>query len=113
MFYQHDPTKFHRTLPGIEMKTLVNGEKTLLAEVHMQKGSELPLHRHPHEQTGYMVSGAMRLTIEGRVFMVEPGDSWNVPGDAEHHVAVLEDTVVVEVFSPVREDYLKYLAKNI
>jgi len=112
MFYQHNQEEFHQTLPGIQLKTMVYGEKTLMVEVHMQKGSELPLHKHPHEQTGYMVSGGMRLIVEGQPFEVEPGDSWSVPGDKEHKVEVLQDTVVVEVFAPVREDYLAYLPKT-
>ena len=48
----------------------------------------------------------MKFTIAGDVFMAEAGDGWNIPGDVEHGVEVLKDAVVIEVFSPVREDYL-------
>jgi quercetin dioxygenase-like cupin family protein len=74
----------------------------------MQAGSHLPDHAHPHEQTGYLVSGRMRLTVEGQAFEAAPGDSWCVPGNARHQAEILEDVVVIEVFSPVREDYLAY-----
>ena len=113
MFTKASLEDFQSTLPGVRIKTLVYGEKTLMVEVHLQKGSELPLHKHPHEQTGTMLSGAMRLIVEDQPFEVNPGDSWCVPGYAQHRVEVLEDTVVVEVFAPLREDYLVYLPKNV
>jgi quercetin dioxygenase-like cupin family protein len=53
-----------------------------------------------------MISGKMTFTIDGEDFETGPGDSWSIPGNAEHSVNVHEDSVVIEVFSPVREDYL-------
>jgi quercetin dioxygenase-like cupin family protein len=106
MFYHHNDEGFRAVLPGIRLKTLVHGEKTSFTEFHMDGGSQLPDHAHPHEQTGYMVSGRMRLTIGDETLLVEPGDSWNVPGNIRHRAEILEDCVVIEVFSPVREDYL-------
>ncbi len=106
MFYQHNNDGYKEVLPGIRLKTLVHGEKTSFTEFHMNGGSHLPDHAHPHEQTGYMVSGSMKLTIGDESRVVVPGDSWNVPGNARHQAEILEDCVVIEVFSPVREDYL-------
>ena len=106
MFYHHNDDGFRELLPGIRLKTLVHGERTLFTEVRMEKGSLLPDHAHPHEQTGYLVSGRMRLIVEEAVLEAMPGDSWCVPGDATHRAEILEDCVVIEVFSPVREDYL-------
>jgi quercetin dioxygenase-like cupin family protein len=106
MFTKHSETGFKPLLPGIQMRTLVFGEKSLLSEFHLAAGYQIPRHAHPHEQTGYMISGRMRFTLGEDVFEVEPGDSWSVPGGVEHSVEVLLDSVVIEVFSPVREDYL-------
>jgi quercetin dioxygenase-like cupin family protein len=88
------------------MKPLVHGEKTLLCEFRLAKGSALPLHSHPHEQTGYLVSGKIRFDIEGDVFEADPGDSWSIEGDKLHAAEVLEDAVAIEIFSPVRTEYL-------
>ena len=66
----------------------------------------IPLHRHPQEQTGYLVSGHLRFTIAGVDHDLHPGASWMIPGNVEHGVRVPEDSVVIEVFSPPREDYL-------
>lgn len=82
------------------------GEKTLMAEFRLEKGAKLPAHSHPHEQTGYMVSGCMNLTIGGNSCRIEAGDSWCIPGDVEHYAEALEDSVAIEIFSPVREDYI-------
>ncbi len=94
------------TLPGIERRTLVHGGATLLTEFRMQRGAVLPRHAHPHEQTGYLVRGRLRLTVGAEAFEASPGASWAIPGGVEHAAEVLEDALAIEVFSPLREDYL-------
>jgi quercetin dioxygenase-like cupin family protein len=108
MFYKHTQDGYKPILEGIHLKTLIHGERTLFAEFKMEKGRQLPRHAHPQEQTGYLVSGQIRLTIGTETFDVEPGDSWCVPGNLEHQAEIILDSVVIEVFSPVREDYLAY-----
>lgn len=106
MFVKYDPDGFHTPVQGIEMKTLVYGDKTLMTQFNLKKESVLPLHSHPHEQTGYLVSGKIKLIIDGNACIAEPGDSWTIKGDVEHQAVILEDSVAIEVFSPVRDDYL-------
>jgi quercetin dioxygenase-like cupin family protein len=106
MFCKHSNNGYQQALEGIKLKTLVHGDKTLFAEFRLEKGSHLPRHAHPHEQTGYLVSGKIRLSIGEDTFEAEPGDSWCIPGSIEHRAEILEDAVAIEVFSPVREDYL-------
>ncbi len=106
MFNKHDNTGYKDSLKGIRQKTLVHGQKTLMVEFRLQKGAVLPMHKHPHEQTGCLVSGRLDLTIGSETRHLGPGDSWCVPGDTEHGADAIEDSVAVEVFSPVREDYL-------
>lgn len=108
MFYKHTQDGYKPILEGINIKTLVYGEKTLFSEFRMEKGRMLPRHSHPQEQTGYLISGHIRLTIGNEIFDVEPGDSWCVPGNMEHQAEIVIDSVVIEVFSPPREDYLIY-----
>lgn len=106
MFYKATPDGYKPVLPGIHLKTLVYGEKTLFSEFRMQAGSTLPSHSHIHEQTGYLVSGKIRLTIGDEIFTVEPGDSWCIQSNVSHCAEILVDSVAIEVFSPIREDYL-------
>jgi len=106
MFAKKSPNGYNEVLPGIMLKTQVHGEKTLMAEFRLDKGSLLPTHTHPHEQTGMLISGRLRLFIGDDVFDAEAGDSWCIPGGVEHRAEAVDDAVAIEVFSPVREDYL-------
>lgn len=106
MFTPSSASGYREALPGIQRKTLAYGAKTLCAQFHLEQGSLLPRHSHPQEQTGYLVSGALRLTIGAETYEARPGDCWCIPGGVEHEAQVLADSVAIEVFSPVREDYL-------
>jgi len=109
MFQKHSLNGYTLPIPGIQQKTLVYGERTLMAEFLLQKGSILPRHAHPHEQTGYLAQGRIRLSIGSEQYDVQAGDSWCIPGKVEHAAEIIEDSIAIEVFSPVREDYLPQL----
>ena len=106
MFTKKDSEGYRQLVEGVRMKTVAHGEKTSMCEFHISRGAEVPTHDHPHEQTGFMVSGKLRFDVEGEIFDAQAGDSWNIAGGKQHSAVALEDTVVVEVFSPVREEYL-------
>jgi quercetin dioxygenase-like cupin family protein len=106
VFTKHAVGGYRTVAPGIELRVISHGEHTLMAAFRLAAGHELPAHRHPHEQTGYLVSGRIRLRIGGEAYDVLPGDSWCVAGNVEHGATILEDAVAIEVFSPVREDLL-------
>ena len=106
MFTKHDDRGYKQAIERITLKTLAHGKKTLLAEFRLEQGAALPRHRHPHEQTGYLVSGRIDLTIGDATHHAGPGDSWCIPGNVDHHAFAHEHSVAIEVFSPVREDYL-------
>ncbi len=112
MFGKRADSGYEEILPGIRVKTLCAGERTLLSEFRMQKGSRLPEHSHPHEQTGYLVKGRVRLASGGLVKEASPGDSWSISGGQSHSAEILEDSIAIEVFSPMREEYLKYLREE-
>lgn len=71
----------------------------------LQAGWQGLRHSHPHEQLVYVIRGRMRFTRGEEQFEVGRGDSFVVPGGVEHHAAALEDSEVLDVFSPRREDY--------
>jgi len=106
MFTARSTTGYQEEIAGIAKKTLVYGDHNLMTEFWLKKGAQLPSHCHPQEQTGYLVSGKMKLIIGDTSYTVRPGDSWSIPSDIVHHADVLEDSVAIEVFSPVRKDYL-------
>jgi len=91
---------------GIRRKTLVSGEKTVMCKFEFDKGAVVPLHSHIYEQTGYLLKGKIRFIIDGKQHNLGTGDSWCIMGNVGHSAEILEDTVLIETFSPVREDYL-------
>lgn len=106
MFEKHASERYTDPLPGIRQKTLVFGERTLMTEFILAKNSTLPTHSHPYEQTGYLVKGRIVLIIGEAEYDAGPGGAWCIPANVKHGARILEDSVAVEVFSPVREDYL-------
>lgn len=106
VFTSHSTEDYTNPIPGIRQKTLVFGERTLMTEFLLTKGSTLPTHSHPYEQTGYLVAGHILLRIGEAQHDTTPGDSWCIPMNVAHGATILEDAVAVEIFSPVREDYL-------
>lgn len=100
---------YTEVLPGIQIKTLCYGESMLMSEFLLKKGSLLPAHDHPYEQTGYLVNGNIRLTIGEVSQNILPGYSWSIPAGVRHFAEIIEDSVAIEVFCPAREDYLKYM----
>ena len=112
MFEKHSGSGYRLAIKGIEQKTLVYGEKTLMTEFLLRKDSTLPRHAHPHEQTGYLVKSHIRLLIGTEKCDAQAGDTWCIPGGVEHGAEIIEDSVAIEVFSPVREDYLPKEKEN-
>jgi len=106
MFYKKKPDGYVYPLKGVAQKTLVYGDKTLMTEFLLESGSLLPIHRHPHEQTGYLVSGRLKMFINENEFIAEPGDCWCIGSNVRHGAQALENSVAVEIFSPVREEYI-------
>jgi len=105
-FNRHSADGYKEVLSGIRQKTLVFGARTLMTEFVLAKYSTLPEHSHPYEQTGYLAKGHILLRIGDAQHDTQAGDSWCIPAGAVHGARVLEDSVAVEVFSPVREDYI-------
>ncbi|RJX29878.1 MAG: cupin domain-containing protein [Desulfarculus sp.] len=106
MFYKRREAEAQGQETWLGRRTLTHGRRTLLCEFRNQAGHTLREHSHPHEQIGYLVAGKIVFTIGGQRHLAEPGDSWCIKADVPHSAEALEDSVVIEVFSPVREDYL-------
>jgi quercetin dioxygenase-like cupin family protein len=109
MYGKHSSNGYTEIIEGIRIKTLCFGESMLMTKFLLQKDAILPEHSHPNEQTGYLIEGKIRLFIADSVRDLVPGDSWNIGKDVIHRAEILEDSVAVEVFNPVREDYLKFV----
>ncbi len=92
-------------LPGIKRRTLCFGAKMLVAEFEIAKGAVIPDHSHPHEQCGYVAKGRLVFASGEMSKELRAGDGYCFPGGVVHSVIALEDSVAVDIFSPVREEY--------
>jgi quercetin dioxygenase-like cupin family protein len=92
--------------PGLTRKVMAYNDKLFLAEHQMVKGWVGSVHSHPHDQVVYVVRGHLRVTCQGKTFEIRSGDSFVVRGDVEHGASALEDSLVIDVFTPCREDYI-------
>lgn len=106
MFTEPSTEGYRELIHGVELRTVAHGERTLMGCFRIAAGAVVPVHDHPQEQTGYLVSGRLAFTVGDRTFVAEPGAAWNLPAGTPHGATALDDCIVVEVFSPVRKDYL-------
>ena len=90
---------------GVERR-YITGDRVTIAQFHLKKGSVVPRHSHESEQVTQVVTGALKFMFDGETFVVRGGDALQIPSWAPHEVEVLEDTYVIDVFSPVRQDWL-------
>jgi quercetin dioxygenase-like cupin family protein len=79
----------------------------MLVKVEFQKGAIGTGHRHYHSQTTYVSSGVFDFYIEDRTQTIKAGDGVYVPPEAFHGVTCIEPGILIDVFSPAREDFLK------
>lgn len=106
MFRANDEAAPVEMFPGVVRRTLSSGDRETLVEVTLAAGAEVPSHAHPHEQVGYVVSGRVSFTIGSEQRELSAGDGYLAPPDVEHGVTALEPSVCIDIFSPVREEYL-------
>ncbi|HXH21569.1 MAG TPA: cupin domain-containing protein [Dehalococcoidia bacterium] len=106
MFRANAEAQAVEMFPGVVRRTLNSGDRTTLVEITLAKGSSVPVHTHPHEQIGYVVSGRVLFRIGDGSRELAAGDSYCVPGGEEHGVDALEDAICIDIFSPVRDEYL-------
>jgi quercetin dioxygenase-like cupin family protein len=92
---------------GIERKILASCGKLMTVEVKFKKDAAGDQHSHPHEQISYVIKGSFEFIMEGNKYILNAGDSYYVKPDAVHGIKALVDSVLIDVFTPQREDFLK------
>jgi quercetin dioxygenase-like cupin family protein len=96
----------HTIFPGVTIHTCAL-DKMMLSLVELAAHSVVEEHSHPHEQVGMLLEGRVRFTIGGEEKLLTKGDMWRIPGNVKHRVVVLDEPAkALDIFSPVREDYL-------
>ncbi len=93
-------------VPGIRRRTIAHGATMYQMRAELKAGSRLPEHAHPQEQIAHVVRGRMKMIVAGVAHELGAGDAIYLASNVPHGVETLEDTTVIDTFSPPREDYL-------
>lgn len=107
MFVFNDDITATNCEPGVTRKILTYSEDLMMCEITFEKGARGNSHAHPHLQITYVAEGSFEFTIGDETKVVKKGDSVYMPSNTVHGVLALEDGKLVDVFNPMREDFLK------
>jgi len=92
---------------GIKRKIMGYQPNLMLVKVHFDRGAIGYKHTHSHEQVSYVISGKFEVDIDGKKQVLQAGDAFVIPANVEHGAVCLEEGVLIDTFSPMREDFLK------
>ena len=98
-------------IPGEQMndaiaRQYITGDRVTIARLEMTRGGLVGEHAHENEQISYVISGALKFRMEGREIVVRAGELLQIPGHVPHAVEVMEDSVTIDIFSPIRQDWI-------
>jgi quercetin dioxygenase-like cupin family protein len=95
-----------RRFLGVDFVVLSHGTESMVTKMLYKAADFVPFHKHPNEQSGYVISGQYRIRLGDLDRQIGPGDSYTIPGDVEHQLEIIEPGEVLDFFTPPRKDYL-------
>lgn len=96
----------YKTFLGVDFVVLSHGEKSMVTKMLYKTTDNVPMHAHPNEQSGYVISGKYRLKFNDFDQILEYGDTYTIPANVQHCIEIIDAGEVVDVFTPPRADYL-------
>ena len=97
---------------GIRRKIMAYGDQLMAVYVEFSKGAVGVLHKHPHLQITYIQSGSFDVQIDGKKQRQKGGDFYYIPANLEHGVVALEESILIDFFTPMREDFIPKTIKT-
>jgi quercetin dioxygenase-like cupin family protein len=88
-------------------RKIVVGDREMLVQIYVKRGCLVPMHSHESEQMTYVLRGALKFQIGADEITVREGEVLHIPSGIEHQAEALEDTFELDVFSPIRQDWLE------
>ncbi len=85
---------------------IVAGDREMLAQIYLKRGALVPMHSHDSEQMTYVLQGSLRFLVGGEEIIVREGEVLHIPAGVPHQAEALDDTFELDVFSPIRADWL-------
>ena len=86
---------------------IICGEREMMAQIYLKRGALVPMHTHESEQMTYVLQGSLRFLVDGEEVIVREGEVLHIPSRLPHQAEALEDTLELDVFSPVRADWMQ------
>jgi len=86
---------------------IICGQREMMAQIYLKRGALVPMHAHESEQMTYVLQGALRFLVDGEEVIVREGEVLHIPSTVPHQAEALEDTFELDVFSPVRADWIR------
>jgi quercetin dioxygenase-like cupin family protein len=106
VFIENKEIPWEKTGEGVKRKIMAYDEKLMVVKVHFDKGGFGPLHQHYHSQITHVESGVFEVQIGEEVRVLSGGDAYYIPPNVIHGAKCLETGVLIDVFSPMREDFV-------
>ena len=106
MYMVNNEVEWEEVAPGMKRKIMAHDERLMLVKVEFEKNGVGALHQHPHTQITYVERGLFEVEINGEKKVLGSGDVFYVPPNAIHGAVCLEAGVLIDVFNPMREDFL-------
>ena len=108
IFIESDEIPWEQVAPGMKRKIMAWDDRLMLVRVAFDKGAIGMLHQHPHTQITHVESGSFEVTIGNEMKVLTAGDAFYIPPNALHGALCLQEGVLIDVFSPMREDFIKH-----
>jgi quercetin dioxygenase-like cupin family protein len=106
-FVFNDEIEWEEVAPGTRRKILAYDKDLMALVVEFKKDAIGYLHKHYHTQISYIISGSFEVNINGEKKIQKAGDAYYLQPHIEHGVVALEDSLLVDIFTPAREDFIK------
>jgi quercetin dioxygenase-like cupin family protein len=87
-------------------RKIITGQREMVAQIYLKRGAIVPMHKHESEQMTYILQGALRFLINGEETTVREGEVLHIPSWVPHQAEAIEDTFEIDIFSPIRTDWL-------
>jgi quercetin dioxygenase-like cupin family protein len=110
---QKDPVRLHRwdelaleKVTEMISRKIITGERAMVSQIYLKRGALVPMHSHESEQLSYVLQGAIKFLVSGEEIIVREGEVLLIPSWVEHQAEALDDTFSLDMFSPIRQDWL-------
>ncbi len=87
-------------------RKVISGQRVMIAQISLAQGGVVPTHQHESEQISYVMEGALKFELNNQEIIVRAGEVLHIPSNLPHAATAIQDTLSLDVFSPIRADWL-------